>query len=111
MTGRQLLTGVLFVLLSGVQPLFASGSSSQQAGQQPAPTRPAPYKKLFQLQPLEQVARAQRREEAARSTAPRVVCGMTLIPVDPAIDPKMAIAPKNEDTRYTIRAIEPPICK
>ena len=110
MTGRRLLTGVLLVL-SGVQPLFASGSSSQQAAQQLAPARPAPYKKLFQLQPLEEVARAQRREKAARPAAPRVVCGMTLIPVDPAIDPKMLVEPKNGDTRYTIRAIEPPICK
>ena len=109
-TGRQILSVVLLVLLGGVRSVFASGLSSEQQVQSPAPSRPTPYNKLFQLQPLEQVARAQ-REAAARLTAPRVVCGMTLIPVDPAIDPKMVIQPKAGDTRYTIRAIEPPICR
>ena len=42
---------------------------------------------------------------------PKVVCGMTLIPADAAIDPKMLIAPKNNDPlKYTIRAVDPPIC-
>jgi hypothetical protein len=42
---------------------------------------------------------------------PKVLCGMTVIPADPSIDPKFTIAPPDRQTKYTIRAIEPPICK
>ena len=42
---------------------------------------------------------------------PRVVCGMVVVPVTPAVDPKM-IAPSRNDPKveYKIRAIEPRIC-
>ena len=45
---------------------------------------------------------------------PRVVCGMTLIPMAPQIDPKIAQKrepqkPKNPTT-YTIRPVQPSIC-
>ena len=45
---------------------------------------------------------------------PRVVCGMTLIPAMPAIDPKIGTdqkveKPKNPTT-YTIRPVQPSIC-
>lgn len=110
--GRRHLSGVLIVVLSSIQPVFANGSSFQQGSSPPAPTRRVdPYKKLFQQPPLDQTARAQRRADTAASTAPRVVCGMTVIPMDPSIDPKMIIPRPPGDTRYTIRAIPPPICK
>jgi hypothetical protein len=42
---------------------------------------------------------------------PRVVCGMVVVPVTPAVDPKMIIPPKNgPKVEYKIRAIEPRIC-
>ncbi len=45
---------------------------------------------------------------------PRVVCGMTLIPAPPSVDPKIATPeppekPKNPTT-YTIRPVQPSIC-
>ena len=43
-----------------------------------------------------------------------VVCGMTMIPMDTEVRPEIAVKPwRSEiraDTRYTIKAIEPPIC-
>jgi len=90
LTGREFLTGVLIVLLSSIQPMFASGSSLQQGSPKPAPKRPVdPYQKLFQQPLLDQVARALQRAQDARSSAPRVVDGMAVIPLDPCVDPKI----------------------
>jgi hypothetical protein len=93
---------VLIVLLCGGATVSA----------QTAPGRPStePYKKLFQQPGLEQDALKQRLREALRQAeakqGPRVVCGMTLIPANPGIDPKMAIEPPaRDDVRYTLRAI------
>jgi hypothetical protein len=38
---------------------------------------------------------------------------MTLIPGDAKIDPRMRLTPKNsgDGPRFTIRAVEPPICR
>jgi hypothetical protein len=42
---------------------------------------------------------------------PRVVCGMVVVPVTPAIDPKMVAQSKNDpNVDYKIRKIEPRIC-
>ena len=99
LTGRHLLTGVLLLLVGNVVPAFAQSS------------RANPYQQLFQTRDLKAVARMQQRNEAPRPSAPRVVCGMTIIPADPKIDPKMAIGRPRDDVRYTMRSIEPSICK
>lgn len=41
---------------------------------------------------------------------PSVVCGMTLIPADPRVDPKIRVAP-SDNVAYTMRIVEPRICK
>jgi hypothetical protein len=51
---------------------------------------------------------------ALANLKPRVVCGMTLIPAPPGVDPKIgdqreAEKPKTP-TRYTIRPVQPSIC-
>ncbi len=114
MTGRHALTGtrcvrgaLIVLLLSGAAPAVAQGAAQR------APVDP--YKKLFQQPNLEQAALTLRLREALRQAeakqGPRVVCGMTLIPANPGIDPKMAVEPPaRDDVRYTIRAIEPPAC-
>jgi hypothetical protein len=56
------------------------------------------------------------RVEAAQAgtvAAPetKVVCGMTLITADPGTDPGIAAPRRRSPTRYTIRAIQPPICR
>jgi hypothetical protein len=107
-------------LLFGVMALSAGAVVS--ADQSPAPPqattkfgalRPAksPYRQLFQAQTALEAAVAQQVQQAPKSLPkPRVVCGMTMIPGDPSIDPKMLVQPKSDGTKYTIRAIEPPIC-
>lgn len=42
---------------------------------------------------------------------PKVVCGMTIIPADPTIDPGIAAELPNTSMRFTIRAVEPPTCR
>lgn len=42
---------------------------------------------------------------------PRVVCGTTIIPVSPAIDPRMVWTPKRDpNITHTMRVITPTIC-
>ena len=106
----RLLT-ILLVLVGGSSLVFANDGALQQRNAPSSKRAVTPYSKLFQQPAIEQTARAQRRvESAADATKPRVVCGMTLIPA-PNVDPKMVIEPRTDSTRYTIRVIEPPICR
>ena len=101
---------------------------SAQRPQQPLfPGQPVPSAKtgpLFPVQPFdgqEQAPQARQPlvfpEVVANlppSLKPRVVCGMTLIPAPPGVDPKIASQgpteqPKNPTT-YTIRPVQPSIC-
>ena len=80
----------------------------------PSPFGPSPQKPpLFDPQSLsrehqEQMARglALTRLDAERT---RVVCGMTVIPVQPSVDPK-SIKKAPEGRRYTMRFVPPPMC-
>ena len=99
---RHVVAAVFIVLACGGQPALAQ----QKPGWKRQPT---PYRGLFQTEDLKATAKKQR--EAPASQPPRVVCGMPVIPMDPNIDPKMIIPRPPDDTRYTIRAIPPPICK
>lgn len=48
---------------------------------------------------------------SARATVqPRVVCGMTLLPGDPAVDPGIFARVTRPAARPTIRVIEPTMC-
>jgi hypothetical protein len=43
---------------------------------------------------------------------PRVVCGMTVIPADPAIDAAIGHpAPRPDGVKFTLRMVEPPACR
>jgi hypothetical protein len=42
---------------------------------------------------------------------PTIVCGMTMIPADPKIDPKMKVAPPDRGVVFTMRTVQPSICK
>ena len=111
MSGKQCLSGVLVVLLSGSSLAVAGDGTLQPPPGAPAEKRRVdPYAKLFQQPPIERTARAQQLViSVAEAAKPRVVCGMTLIPA-PNVDPKMVIEPRTDSTRYTIRAIDPPVC-
>jgi hypothetical protein len=93
------------VLLAGSQLVFAG--EVIQAPQ--SKVRNSPYSKLFQ--PSEIKPPSADAAAASEKGKPRVVCGMTVIPIDPNLDPKIRIVPQQSDTRHTIRAITPPVCK
>jgi hypothetical protein len=82
-------------------PLFPVQPFDGQQPQAPPQARPAPLfpEKVANLPP---------------DLKPRVVCGMTLIPAPPTVDPKIALPeqtekPKNPTT-YTIRPVQPSTC-
>jgi len=51
-----------------------------------------------------------RSNQSPTSGEPRVVCGMTIIPVDPAVDPGVHVTPPDAGTEYTMRVLKLPIC-
>jgi hypothetical protein len=109
-----ILTAVL-VLTALPMTISASQSGTAAALVKPAavskwtPDKKNPYGKLFtpEHQPSIQTAPTLPAGVAGK---PEIKCGMTMIPADPSIDPRIAISPP-DGTRFTIRAIEPPICR
>jgi len=47
----------------------------------------------------------------AATAPPRVVCGMTVIPVNPDVDSKMRIEPRGGDVDYKVRSLTSPMCR
>jgi len=56
------------------------------------------------LRTLREVARSR-----LQGSTPKVVCGMTVIPASPALDPK-SVKPAPRDKKYTLRSVPPPMC-
>jgi hypothetical protein len=117
-----LFAAVLQPAVTGQTPSATSGAGASQpfTARQPQ-SRTTPYDTLFQVpgqprptrDPLPDWWRTT-APFAAPGTVPErpaLVCGMTVIPADPAIDPKMRREPAPDGTRYTLRTIEPPICR
>jgi hypothetical protein len=112
-----------------------TASQDQQAGAPTStpwvtPPQKDPYKDLFKPEgqtPDDNLARAQERlREALRrrqqlqhlqpvappgQETPQVVCGMTIIPADPSIDPKMILEVPAGSVDFTIKRIPPPVCR
>ena len=67
-----------------------------------------PYSRLFEVRSaLKQVQSALTKQAPKRT----IVCGMTIIEADPSFDQKMKVTPpKDANVRYTIRAVDPPVC-
>jgi hypothetical protein len=123
-------TRVLAVIGAGLAFVTprAAGPAAPQAAAAPNPQglpAPGPPKDadagLFEprdLQQQQQLERARERlqdllrQRQAQPTArePFVVCGMTIIPIDPAVDPKM-ISEVPDHVDYKIRRIPPPTCR
>jgi hypothetical protein len=101
---------VVMVLLAGPMA-FASQVVTVQGASAPfgtlRPSQSDPYKKLFA--PRNPMPPAIDQRDAARKS--KVVCGMTIIPANPGIDPKMSVPRNNDGIDYKIRAIDPPICQ
>lgn len=114
-----------FALLVGAQLLVARESvAASQTGESSEPTKsllPTPpkirrdlYSRLFQVPDLETQTPTPSISVATpppNMKQPRVVCGMTVIPADPSIDPEMSADPRRSDTQYSMRTMQPPVCK
>lgn len=56
-------------------------------------------------------ARQERDTSGRPSARPRVVCGMTVVPVTPDIDPRMVVSPKPDSkVEYKMRKVSPRVC-
>ena len=54
---------------------------------------------------------ARQAAEQKSTPQPTVVCGMTLVPADPAFDPQMKVAVPDRGVAYQMRAVPPTVCK
>ena len=46
-----------------------------------------------------------------RPAPPTVICGMTLVPADPRVDPRMRVEAPERGVTFTMRTVPPTICK
>lgn len=92
------------LVLSTVAPALAQTRPNAQANARFGALRVdgGPYRSLFQ--PITPATPAE------PPATPKVVCGMTVIPADPKVDPKMRLEKKADGVDYKLRVIEPPIC-
>jgi hypothetical protein len=107
-------------ILTGMVPAEALADQASTRGGAPSspPTatsdwkqaRANPYSRLFQVSSTAEAA-ARIFRTAPLNQAPIVKCGMTLIPGDPRIDPGIATPQIKEPTTFTMRGVEPPICR
>jgi hypothetical protein len=47
----------------------------------------------------------------APAQKPAVICGMTLVPGDRKVDPKMKVVPSDRGVAYALRVVPPTVCK
>jgi len=91
--------------------VLASGMSRPAAQLRWDADRANPYSRLFKPGLLASTPTAPARPSIGVTGQPEIKCGMTMIPIDPRIDPKMAIPAPPSSTKFTIRAVEPTICR
>jgi hypothetical protein len=100
---------VVSLTLAAAQPALAEQAArnpetNARFGALRRPPQANPYSRLFETP-------ANVASQAAEKPKSQVVCGMTIIEADPWFDQKMSVAPnKDANVKYTIRAVDPPIC-
>lgn len=94
----------------GVPSLGRDKSVSQRNAGDPVSR---PYQRLFTTPEPGKAVQVQESPDLLTrpNPQPRVVCGMVVVPVTSAIDPKMVAQSKNDpNVDYKIRMIKPRIC-
>jgi len=92
------------------------GVGSAAWAQQPAPRKQAnasranPYSRLFQNSPPATPVVTAPAHSPTQSQ-PQIKCGMTVIQGDANIDPGIHAPARTDSTRYTIRVVEPTVCR
>ena len=112
------------VLIAAVAEVAPQASPAAQPGTRsvspslPSTTVAEPFSKLFgapagPAATQWRIIPGPRQEPQGKRPRTKVVCGMTLILVDPAdVDPKMPIpTPKPDGARFTMRNFPAPACK
>jgi hypothetical protein len=85
-------------------------AQSKPAAAQPAPALSSkPYSRLFGQQ-LPYVSATRRRIEVRPNPAWRFICGMPMLPVDSAIDPRFEIWPGDTTTHFSMPVVPAPTC-
>jgi hypothetical protein len=91
------------------QPPVPAPSSENSGSTFVAPPSKQPFTNIFRP-PQGELSRVQ--PAPAIEAQPRIVCGMTLMPARPELDPKMAAqVPPPPNMEYKVRAIRPRICR
>jgi len=73
------------------------------------PARTAPSAKPFAPPVTLQGPKSPPAQVAEVRLLPRVVCGMVVVPIDPAVDPHMVKAAPS-DVTFHMRVVKPPVC-
>ena len=109
--GQPALRGGVLVVPSQTQqsaPPAPDRAPASQLSQDSPPTKETkdPYARLFtELSAARQAVSTQ----GAGNT--KVLCGLTLVEVDPNIDPKIIVPAKPSDVDHKIRRISPTVCR
>ena len=77
--------------------------------QGPSPKSGSPFVLFAPATPLPTQPTPRGGATAPLRDLPKVVCGMVVVPVDPALDPRM-VKSVPSDTTFTMRVIAPPVC-
>ena len=124
--GRWVLVGLAVLLATAMraEPTRAqtpsraapgSTSSGSYLNLQPYLAVPPFYVKAFprrraEPRPLFQAPLRPDRNAAVDAARPRVVCGMTVVPGNPAVDPGITARMTSPEARPAIRSVVPSIC-
>jgi hypothetical protein len=84
----------------------ASQVSSPRGGQQTNP-----FASLFGAKPTPGASTPAQQSQWSSAQKPAVVCGMTVLPADPTIDPRIRVTAFRSGIRFTIRSVRPPVCQ
>ena len=99
------------VLATLAQTLTVPAVEPQPSSAVRTPARPAKFGELLATPaPLPTVQpQSSPRADAAKNVAPRIVCGMVVVPVDAAVDRRMVAQPPS-DVSFALKVIVPPVC-
>lgn len=84
--------------------LFASPALRDLVGNRLTRSRPTDLKTFFKSPPFDQ-------SEPRPADKPIVLCGMTLLPADPAIDTGIRRSVPTDGQQFTMRRVVPEVCR
>jgi hypothetical protein len=93
------------------EPVAPEPSTSETTQSFPTPSK-NPYSHLFAVPSAPQSLPGSAARVRPMEAQPRVVCGMTLVPAKPDLDPKMVHQrPPEANVDHKIRVLTPRICR